>query len=86
MFSVSRSALTSQARCAMTGQEPVFAPAGPDAAEDEGWVLCLAYDAAENASSLVIIDAQDFSGPPVARVKLPQRVPYGAHGNWVPSS
>jgi carotenoid cleavage dioxygenase-like enzyme len=33
---------------------------------------------------LLIIDAQDFSGAPVATVHLPRRVPYGAHGSWVP--
>jgi carotenoid cleavage dioxygenase-like enzyme len=62
--------------------EPVFAPAGPDAAEDEGWVLVLAHDEAEGRTELRIIDARDFAGPPVARVLLPQRVPYGAHGSW----
>jgi len=64
--------------------EPVFAPAGPDAAEDEGWVLVLAHDDDTDTTSLHIIDVQDFSGPPVATVALPQRVPFGAHGNWLP--
>ena len=64
--------------------EPVFAPAAPDAAEDEGWVLVYAHDEASGRTELRIIDAQDFSGPPVARVLLPQRVPYGAHGTWAP--
>jgi carotenoid cleavage dioxygenase len=64
--------------------EPVFAPAGPEAAEDDGWVLVLAHDEAEDRSELRIIDAGDFAGPPVARVFLPQRVPYGAHGSWLP--
>jgi carotenoid cleavage dioxygenase len=36
-------------------------------------------------SRVVIIDAQEFSSSPVAEVYLPQRVPYGAHGNWVPN-
>jgi carotenoid cleavage dioxygenase-like enzyme len=34
-------------------------------------------------SPRVIIDAQNFSAPPVATVHLPRRVPYGAHGSWV---
>lgn len=68
------------------GGEPVFAPAGPDAGEDEGWVMTIAHDTNTNRSKLVIVDAQDFSAPPVAVVHLPQRVPYGAHGSWVPSS
>jgi carotenoid cleavage dioxygenase len=32
----------------------------------------------------VILDAHDFTKPPVAEVPLPQRVPFGFHGNWVP--
>lgn len=65
--------------------EAVFAPAGPDAAEDEGWVLVLAHDEAEGTTELRVIDAQDFSGPPVARVRMPRRIPYGAHGAWLPA-
>jgi len=63
--------------------EPVFIPRQPDAAEDDGWVTYLAYDQARNASELVVLDARDFTGEPVARVMLPNRVPYGFHGNWV---
>jgi carotenoid cleavage dioxygenase-like enzyme len=64
--------------------EPVFAPASPDAAEDEGWVMAIVHDEGADISYLQIVDARDFSGPPVARVRLPQRVPYGSHGNWMP--
>jgi carotenoid cleavage dioxygenase-like enzyme len=67
------------------GGEPVFAPRSPDAAEDDGWVMAIAHDTGTGGSKLVIIDAQDFAAPPVAVVHLPQRVPYGAHGNWVPT-
>ena len=63
--------------------EPVFAPAGPDAGEDEGWVLVYATDEAVGVTELRIIEAQDFTAEPVARVVLPQRVPYGAHGSWL---
>jgi carotenoid cleavage dioxygenase len=66
------------------GAEPVFAPASPDAGEDEGWVISLTHDTGTDRSSLQIIDARDFAGPPVAVVHLPRRVPYGAHGSWVP--
>lgn len=64
--------------------EAVFVPStsGP-ADESSGWYLGYVYDPARDGSDLVIIDASDFTGPPVARIKLPQRVPYGFHGNWI---
>ncbi len=65
------------------GAEPVFAPASPDAGEDEGWIVTLTHDTASDESRLIVVDAQDFTAPPVATVHLPQRVPYGAHGTWV---
>ena len=68
------------------GAEPVFASASPDAGEDEGWIISLSHDTASDQSRLVIIDAQNFSAPPVATIHLPRRVPYGAHGSWVPDS
>lgn len=63
--------------------EAQFVPASEDSAEDEGWVLCLVYDARVDRSRLVVLDAQRFSGEEVASIELPQRVPYGAHGTWV---
>lgn len=63
--------------------EPVFIPRSRDAAEDDGWVIYLAYDHERNASELVVVEARNFTGEPVARVLLPHRVPYGFHGNWV---
>lgn len=61
--------------------EPVFVPAGVD--EDEGWVLVFVHDRARGGSDLVVLDATDFAGGPVARVHLPARVPNGFHGLWV---
>lgn len=65
--------------------EPVFVRAADGTNEDEGWVLSVAYDAARDASDLIILDATSFAGPPVATVHLPARVPFGFHGSWVPS-
>jgi carotenoid cleavage dioxygenase-like enzyme len=48
-----------------------------------GWYLSYVYDPVRDGSDLVIIDASDFTGKPVARVHLPQRVPHGFHGNWI---
>jgi carotenoid cleavage dioxygenase len=66
--------------------EPTFVPAaGSDPAGDEGWVLFYMHDENRNASEFVILDASRWSGRPVARVRLPQRVPYGFHGSWIPA-
>jgi carotenoid cleavage dioxygenase len=64
--------------------EGVFVPAGPAAGEDEGWVLTYVYDAARDASDLVILDAAGFAGRPAATIPLPARVPFGFHGSWIP--
>jgi carotenoid cleavage dioxygenase len=73
------------------GAEPVFAPCTTTSdlaqlSEDEGWIMTLAHDETSGKSRLVIIDAQNFSAPPVATIELPFRVPYGAHGNWIPDA
>jgi len=64
--------------------EPVFVPASPTSAEDEGWLLSYVYDAGRGSSDLVILDGADFSGKPVATASLPQRVPFGFHGSFIP--
>jgi carotenoid cleavage oxygenase len=66
------------------GSEFVFVPAGPDAGEDEGWLMGYVYDRATDTSDLVILDAHDFGAEPVATVHVPRRIPAGFHGNWVP--
>ena len=64
--------------------EPVFVPRQGARAEDDGWVLSYVYDANRDRSDVVILDARDFGGDPVAIISLPVRVPYGFHGGWVP--
>ncbi len=66
--------------------EPVFVRAADGHDEDEGWVLSVVYDRTRDASDLVILDATSFSGPPVATVHLPGRVPFGFHGSWIPAT
>ena len=63
--------------------EPVFVPRAANAAEDDGWVLAYVHDGARDACDIVVLDAQDFTAPPVATVHLPVRVPFGFHGNWI---
>jgi len=66
-------------------QEPVFAPKGAAAPEGEGYVMCVVNRRAEHRSDLVILDAQRMNEGPVATVKIPVRLKYGIHGNWVPN-
>ena len=66
--------------------EGVFAPAAPDAGEDEGFVLAFTHDENDGASELQILDAQNFTGDPVASIRIPQRVPVGFHANWLPDA
>jgi len=66
------------------GSEPAFAPRVGAMGEDDGYVITFVTDAREGRSEALILDAKDFGGKPLARVKLPQRVPAGFHGTWVP--
>ena len=65
--------------------EPLFVPRQAASAEDDGWVLVLDYDPERNASDFHVLDARNIPGEAVATVRLPHRVPYGFHGNWVPA-
>jgi carotenoid cleavage dioxygenase-like enzyme len=44
------------------------------------------HDANTDTADVVILNAEDFTGEPQATVHLPQRVPFGFHGNWLPSA
>ena len=68
------------------GAEPTFVPKKGATNEDEGYLIAYIYDGNRNASELMIIDAQDFTAPPLAVIELPVRVPFGFHGSWVPDS
>ena len=72
-------------------QESRFVPRADGNREDDGWILSYVFNESQlgndgeclpNAKSeLWIIDARNMKDV-VARVNLPQRVPYGLHGNW----
>lgn len=66
--------------------EFVFVPAHEGAGEDEGWLIGLVVEHPGDATDLVILDARDFEGAPVAGIRIPHRVPPGFHGNWVAAS
>ena len=69
---------------ASTVQEPQFVPRGPGAAEGEGWLLAVVGRLAEHRSDLVVLDALNLAGGPVATVHLPIFLRMTFHGEWVP--
>jgi carotenoid cleavage dioxygenase-like enzyme len=65
--------------------EPQFVARPNSETEGDGWILAFTYDVANDCSELAIIDASEFSGRPVATIRLPRRVPAGLHGTWLSS-
>ncbi len=64
--------------------EAVFVAADDATAEDDGWLMTFVYNKSTDSSEFVVLDATDMTADPVASVALPQRVPFGFHGSWIP--
>jgi carotenoid cleavage dioxygenase-like enzyme len=62
--------------------EPVFVPRSADAAEDDGFVLNVVYDAPNDKSYVAILDARNMAAEPLAKCHLKHRIPMGFHGNF----
>ncbi|XP_076895699.1 carotenoid 9,10(9',10')-cleavage dioxygenase 1-like [Bidens hawaiensis] len=54
--------------------------------EDDGWIVTFAHDEETEISYVLVIDAKQFTGEPIAKINLPQRVPYGHHGSFFSST
>ena len=67
------------------GGEAVFAPRSNASSEDDGYLVCFVHDEAGEQSECLVIDAQNVTAGPVARILIPHRVPYGFHAGWVPA-
>lgn len=67
------------------GSEAPFAARPNPTSEDDGYLLSFVYDEREGISELLILDAHHIKAEPLARVKIPQRVPIGFHACWVPA-
>jgi carotenoid cleavage dioxygenase len=63
-----------------------FVPAHAEAEEDEGYLFGFVIDANRRTTDLVILDARNFEGPPLASIHLPHIAPPGFHGSWVRSA
>ncbi len=66
--------------------EPVFVPRADSTEEGAGYLLANIYDAERKASHLLILDAQNVAGGPLAKAYLDHRIPFGFHGNWRPGA
>lgn len=66
------------------GGEPVFIPRPGGTGEGDGYLAVFAYDPATETSDFVLLDAAHVNADPVAVIRLPQRVPQGLHGTWIP--
>lgn len=64
--------------------EAVFVPREARADESDGWLMLLVHSSDTDTSALHILNADDVEGEAQAVIQLPQRVPAGFHGNWVP--
>lgn len=65
--------------------EGAFIPKPGAQGEDDGYVAAFVYDPQRDGSDLVLLDAARIDDAPVAVIALPQRVPQGLHGNWIPA-
>ncbi|MFD5625440.1 carotenoid oxygenase family protein [Streptomyces sp. NPDC127072] len=67
--------------------EAVFAPEpGPEASSDDrGYWMTFATDRTDGESWFLVLPAEDPASGPVARVRIPVRVPLGLHGTWLPT-
>ena len=63
--------------------EPVFVGKEGRAEEDAGWLVTYVHDLGAGTAEFVVMDAEDLDRGYVAQVPLPQRIPFGFHGNWV---
>ena len=68
------------------GSEAPFAPRIGGSDEDDGYLLSFVHDEREGRSELVILNAKDVARGPLARVRIPERIPLGFHACWVPAS
>lgn len=61
--------------------EPVFVPSLKK--EGDGYLLTIVYRSNKDRSDVVILNPNQLSEGPIATIKLPHRIPYGFHGNFI---
>jgi carotenoid cleavage dioxygenase len=68
------------------GSEAPFAPRTGSRAEDDGYLLSFVTDLNRQRSECWVYAAQDLGAGPLARVRLPARIPSGTHACWADAS
>ncbi|KAK2969364.1 hypothetical protein RJ640_023625, partial [Escallonia rubra] len=63
-----------------TGSAYVSKPGAVE--EDDGWIVAFVHDEDTDTSHVLVVDAKNFEEEPIAKIALPQRVPYGHHGAY----
>ncbi|ONI33841.1 hypothetical protein PRUPE_1G449300 [Prunus persica] len=51
--------------------------------EDDGWIVTFVHNEETDVTQVHVIDAKKFESEPIAKLTLPQRVPYGFHATFV---
>ena len=69
-----------------SGSETPFAPRVGSTGEGDGYVISFVHDEGAGQSEVWIVDAQHVLQGPVARLRVPRRVPLGFHACWVPGA
>lgn len=64
------------------GSETPFVPRRGARSEDDGWLLTFVTDLNHDRSECHIHAAQNLRGGPIARIRLPLRIPSGTHACW----
>jgi carotenoid cleavage dioxygenase len=64
--------------------EAVFVPRSDSAPEGDGFLLASVYRWGEDRSDVLVLDAANVEAAPLAIARVPQRIPFGFHGNWAP--
>ena len=64
--------------------EPHFVATGSAGSEDEGVLMFTANDGEAGKAIFVVLNARDFTE--IARIQLPNHLPFTAHGNFIPAA
>lgn len=61
--------------------EALFVAAGD--AEDAGYLVSVVFDRTAATRYVAVLDATQIAAGPIAKIRLPRRVPFGFHGTWL---